>query len=727
MNTPIDRNDPRLLDYVLGELDTAAEKELAQALNAPENAEAREEVAALRLVTGMAQKALQLESMSPDAQLTKTHRDTVIQAAQTVKPKSEFRQGISKRLLALAAMLLFCGGGLWLYLDVIQPHYAWKTAQREAEADEIAQLRMRAQQQMDRGVQRFFITDINNPGSAAAHDPFNIDYRDPQAREELSERLYALEVNQAVQDLERDRRRTERPATDAIARRTMTAPGNQVRDLGLRADADPMPTLLLPPADMYYPGGEQYSVIQEQPFFTAKDKPLSTFSLHADSAAYTIVRRFLNQGQLPPADAVRIEDMINYFTYTYPQPIGPHPFSINMEVGPCPWTPGHLLAKIGLQGREVPQEERPPANLVFLIDTSGSMSSPNRLPLVRESLKALLETLNPDDRVGIVTYAGESRTALESTPMTRRDHIVQVIDSLSSGGSTHGSAGIQDAYAMAQEHFIDGGINRVILATDGDFNVGITSREGLLALIEEKRQTGVFLSVLGYGMGNLKDNTLELLATKGNGNYAYIDDFGEARRVLVEQVSGTLMTIAKDVKIQVEFNPAHVHAYRLLGYENRVMPARDFHDDTKDAGEIGAGHTVTALYQIVPIGVPLEPGVDSLRYQDMMSEEADIPDVTESSEMMFVKLRYKQPDSDTSNLIEVPVSAHAVVLENTSEDYRFAVATAGFGLLLRNSAYKGDADFDMIREIATSATGGDHRREELLNLIVTAKTLHGRR
>jgi len=718
MNTPIDRNDPRLLDYVMGELDTAAAEELTQALKAPENAEAREELAALRQVTGMAQKALQLESMSPEAQLTQSHRDTVLQAAQSAKPKNVPRQSIARRMLTLAAMLLFCVGGLWLYLGLIQPHYAWKTAQRQAETEEINQLKMRTLNVEDRGVQRFFVTDINNPGSAASHDPFNIDYKDPQARAELSDLLDTLETNQAVQDLERERRLAERRS---LGRSVSTV----VPEILSRSDADPMPTLVLPPTDMYYPGGEQYNTIQEQPFYTAKDKPLSTFSLHADSAAYTIVRRFLNQGQLPPADAVRIEDMINYFTYSYPQPVGPHPFSINMEVGPCPWTPGHLLVKVGLQGREVPQEERPPANLVFLIDTSGSMRPPNRLPLVRESLKALLENLNPDDRVGIVTYAGESRTALESTPMTRRKHIVQVIDNLTAGGSTHGSAGIQDAYAMAQEHFIEGGINRVILATDGDFNVGVTSREGLLSLIEEKRQTGVFLSVLGYGMGNLKDNTLELLSTKGNGNYAYIDDFGEARRVLVEQVSGTLMTIAKDVKIQVEFNPSHVHAYRLLGYENRIMAARDFHDDTKDAGEIGAGHTVTALYQIVPIGVPLEPGVDSLRYQEMMT---DAPEVTDDSrEMMFVKLRYKQPDSDTSRLIEIPVPARAVSIENTSQDFQFAVATAGFGLLLRNSAYKGDADFDMVRELATTATARDYRREDLLNLIVTAKTLRERR
>lgn len=479
----------------------------------------------------------------------------------------------------------------------------------------------------------------------------------------------------------------------------------------------------MPSATLYYPGGEEYADIAERPFVSAKEEPLSTFSLHPDSAAYANIRRFLEQGQWPPSDAVRIEELVNYFSYDYPQPQGKHPFSINVEVGACPWAGEHLLARIGLKGRELPKGERPPANLVFLIDTSGSMSASNRLPLVKESLKALLEILEPEDRVALVTYAGTSNVALESTPVEQRVTIRDAIEVLGAGGSTHGSAGIQDAYAMAEKHFIKQGINRVLLATDGDFNVGVTSHEGLLALIEEKRETGVFLTVLGYGMGNLKDDTLEMLASKGNGNYAYINDYSEARRVLVEQVSGTLATIAKDAKIQVEFNPARVSEYRLLGYENRMLASKDFNDDTKDAGEIGAGHTVTALYQIVPKGVSIGPGVDPLRYRQEDKEEKVLPTPENADELMFVKLRYKQPDGADSSLIEIPVSSDTADAENVSSDFRFAAAVAGFGLLLRDSPHKGTATFDSIRELATSAVDSDHYRETFLNLIVTAKTI----
>lgn len=478
---------------------------------------------------------------------------------------------------------------------------------------------------------------------------------------------------------------------------------------------------IVPRPPLRYPGGETYSEIKEQAFWRTDEEPLSTFSLHPDTAAYTNIKRFLEQGQLPPANAVRIEEMINYFSYNYPRPEGKHPFSVNIEVGPCPWASGHLLAKIGLQGRELPREERPAANLVFLVDTSGSMEGPNRLPLVKESLKALVEMLKPEDRVGIVTYAGESKTALKSTPVSKRDHVLSAIEELSAGGSTHGSAGIQDAYKMAEKNMIDGGINRVILATDGDFNVGVTSRDGLLSLIEKKRRGGVFLTVLGYGMGNLKDANLETLATKGNGNYAYIDSYSEARRVLVEQLTGTLMTIAKDAKIQVEFNPARVRSYRLIGFENRQLAHRDFNDDTKDAGEIGAGHSVTALYQIVPVGASAEPGVDDLRYGDRESKPA--PEPGDDGELMFVKLRYKQPDSDTSNLIEVPVAAGSAALEESTDDFRFAAAVAAFGLVLRDSEHKGAATCEMARELARAALAGDHNREEFLDLVVTAKTV----
>lgn len=476
-----------------------------------------------------------------------------------------------------------------------------------------------------------------------------------------------------------------------------------------------------PPGYPLYTGGEKYADINEGHFVGATEEPLSTFSLHPDGAAYANVRRFLEQGQWPPFDAVRIEELINYFSYDYPHPQDEHPFSVNVEVGPCPWADAHLLAKVGLKGRDIPRGERPPANLVFLIDTSGSMNQPNKLPLVKESMKALLKVLDSDDRVAIVTYAGSSHVALESTSVNKMDTIKDAIESLGAGGSTHGSAGIQDAYAIAEKNFIEKGINRVILASDGDFNVGVTNHDGLLSLIEEKRSTGVFLTVLGYGMGNLKDETLSMLASKGNGNYAYINDYSEARRILVEQVTGTLVTIAKDTKIQVEFNPAQVQSYRLLGYETKMLANRDFNDDKKDAGEIGAGHSVTAIYQIVPKGVALEPGVDDLRYQQ--EDKSDSAAQENSDELLFVKLRYKLPDGDASNLIEIPVAGQANTLGDTSDDYRFAAAAAGFGLLIRDSVHKGTATWDAILGLAESAVSDDQKREEFLNLIVTAKTL----
>lgn len=736
MNTPIDQNDPRLMDFVLGELDETEARELAQLLQARENAEARAEVDALRDVVRAANTALQAEAAGDGPALSPFSRSRILETART----RDGRHGMGRRpyrLFALAAMLLLCLGGVWFYRS-FEPldqelHLAAQYAE-ETEYDEIAALEKRLVEELDEGWPRYFIQDINNPAAR----PTIIDLGDRETREHIEATLDAMTTRvrrMADQAPAPAPPLVETPADGAGRDVHIRAYGAETRmyqmaPLPERIESVPPPPpppvgmpVIPPPDPRPYPGGEQYTTIEERPFVTAAEQPLSTFSLHPDGAAYANVRRMLQAGQLPPRDAVRIEELVNYFDYDYPQPVGEHPFSVNIEVAACPWAPGHLLAKIGLQGREVDREERPPANLVFLIDTSGSMNRPNRLPLVKESLKALLENLNARDRVGIVTYAGQSLTTLESTPLSQRDRIVSAIDGLHASGSTHGSAGIQDAYAMAQQHFIEGGINRVILATDGDFNVGVTSREGLLALIEEKRKTGVFLTVLGYGMGNLKDGTFELLANKGNGNYAYIDNYTEARRVLVKQLSGTLMTIAKDARIQVEFNPAHVRSYRLLGYENRLMAHRDFHDDAKDAGEIGAGHTVTALYQLVPHGVALDPGVDDLRYQT--PEPAPPVEHAGTTELMFVKLRYKQPDSDVSRLIEIPVPVHAVSLDRATADFRFAAAAAGFGLLLRDSAHKGDVTFDLVRRLAAGATDNNHRREELVNLIVTAKTLRG--
>ena len=468
---------------------------------------------------------------------------------------------------------------------------------------------------------------------------------------------------------------------------------------------------------------EAYAPIVENPFTLVTQAPLSTFGVDVDTASYTNVRRFLEQGQRPPADAVRIEELVNYFDYHYAPPAAGSPFAVVVDVAACPWAPQHQLARVALQGQVVSKEKRPAVNLVFLLDVSGSMEAASKLPLVQASMQALLRELDSRDRVGIVTYAGQSRVVLESTSASEPAVIRSAIDGLRSGGSTNGGAGIEQAYAMAERHFIKGAANRVVLATDGDFNVGVTSHGDLMQMIEAKRDKGVFLTVLGYGMGNIKDATLEQLADKGNGNYAYIDDYRAAQRVLVDQLTGTLVTIAKDVKIQVEFNPANVSAYRLIGYENRALAAQDFNDDRKDAGEIGAGHQVTALYEIVPAGVAVTPGVDGLRYQTPPApvEEAR-PGERHTDELMTVKLRYKHPDGDTSRRIDLPISAEAVT-SAPDDDFRFASAVAAWGMLLRNSHYSGTSTIDMVRELATDAAGSDAERQAFLGLVSMSRNL----
>jgi Ca-activated chloride channel family protein len=469
---------------------------------------------------------------------------------------------------------------------------------------------------------------------------------------------------------------------------------------------------------------ESYSQIDENPFLEAARAPLSTFSIDVDTASYSNVRRFLNDGQLPPKDAVRVEELVNYFSYDYPQPAGSAPFSVTTETADCPWDARHRLVHIGLQGRRVASENLPPANLVFLIDVSGSMNDERKLPLVKSSLRTLAEQLTARDRVALVVYAGSSGLVLPSTPGDRTNDILGAVERLEAGGSTNGGEGIRLAYRVAQENFIQGGVNRVILASDGDFNVGITSENELVQLIEEKRKAGVFLSVLGYGTGNFKDSTMEKLADKGNGNYAYIDSAAEARKALGEQIGGTLYTIAKDVKIQVEFNPRLVAGYRLIGYENRLLRDRDFNDDTKDAGEIGAGHAVTALYEIVPAGQKIEnPGVDALKYQQ---QEAPAPQRDASGgELLTVKLRYKEPDGDESRLLSVAVADSNTSHRNASDNLKFSAAVAEFGMLLRGSKHKGAASYDSALQLARSSAGADLKgyRAEFVKLIETARSL----
>ncbi|MCX7419813.1 MAG: von Willebrand factor type A domain-containing protein [Planctomycetia bacterium] len=514
---------------------------------------------------------------------------------------------------------------------------------------------------------------------------------------------------------------------------------------------------------------EDYAKLSDNLFTSPLQEPLSTFSIDVDTAAYSNMRRFLTQGSWPPADAVRIEELVNYFNYDYAPPgqiaddgrrrTGEgidSPFAVHLEVAGCPWNADHRLVRVGLKGKEIALDQRPVSNIVFLIDVSGSMQDANKLPLVKVGLKRLVEQLTENDRVGIVVYAGASGLVLDSTNATQKDVILSSIENLQAGGSTNGGQGISLAYALARKHFIQKGTNRVILCTDGDFNVGITNQDDLTKLIEEEAKSGVFLSVLGFGMGNLKDSTLEKLADKGNGNYAYIDTLREAHKVFVEQMTGTLITIAKDVKIQIEFNPSQVGAYRLIGYENRLLAAQDFHDDTKDAGEIGAGHTVTALYEIIPPNkLPAQPKPatdEKLKYQPSVKSpstnkvDTSVPpgsvapnsltgqgflkpkDANDSNELLTIKLRYKQPDADKSQLIKQTLIDQGRSFAQASIDFRFAASVASFGMLLRHSPHKGNGTLDAVAEIAESSLGQDKSgyRVEFVGLVRSAKTLRSK-
>lgn len=458
---------------------------------------------------------------------------------------------------------------------------------------------------------------------------------------------------------------------------------------------------------------EEYGKYKENRFVAVSSEALSTFSLDVDAASYGNARRMINQGQMPEKDAVRIEEMINYFSYNYAQPTGEHPVNILTETTVCPWNTKHKLVRIGVKAREIASEKLPASNFVFLVDVSGSMQGPTRLELVKSSLKLLTNNLRDNDRVSIVVYAGAAGEVLPSTSGNDRQKIKEAIENLSAGGSTAGGAGIQLAYKIAQKNFIKGGNNRIILCTDGDFNVGVSSTEELENLIESERKSGVFLTVLGYGMGNYKDNKLQTLAEKGNGNHAYIDNIQEANKVLVNEFGSTMYTVAKDVKLQVEFNPAYVNAYRLIGYESRMLNKEDFNDDTKDAGELGSGHTVTALYEIIPVGVEnTYGGVDDLKYQNTKKVKPTQNDAT-SNELLTVKLRYKKPDEQESKKLEVPVLANQLSKE-PSNDFQFIMAVAMFGQLLRDSDFKGDATYQKVIDLAKSGIDNDahgYRRE----------------
>jgi Ca-activated chloride channel family protein len=469
-----------------------------------------------------------------------------------------------------------------------------------------------------------------------------------------------------------------------------------------------------------------YAEIVESRFRSVIDHPLSTFSVDVDTASYANVRRFLNEGRIPPPDAVRIEELINYFKYDYPAPRGDAPVSITTEVAACPWNPTHKLALVGLRAKPIDTGKTPPRNLTFLLDVSGSMSPPNRLPLVKTAMQMLVDTLRPEDRVGIVVYAGNSGLALKPTSGDKKAIINHAIEELRAGGSTNGASGIQLAYDLATDNFVKGGVNRVILATDGDFNVGVTSHADLMRMIEAKRERGIFLSVLGVGESNLKDSTMEMVADKGNGNYSYLDSIQEARRVLIAEAGSTLVTVAKDVKLQIEFNPRFAAAYRLIGYENRILRKADFNNVRKDAGEMGAGHTVTALYEIVPAGEEIpNGGVDALKYQQPVDPPARTI-ATNSTELMNIKVRYKAPDGDASKLLEFPVRENG---QRMTANLGFAAAVAEFGLLIRRSDFRGEATWEQVLSLAREhrSKDPDGYRAEFARLADLAAALDTRR
>ncbi len=538
---------------------------------------------------------------------------------------------------------------------------------------------------------------------------------EPQSPQYLASESTAnkTEVQQRV-DKEQQQAYRPVPAAEAMAPPPQAARMKATSTVGMVAADRAKPYMSAPPTW----NRESYNPVKESGFINAGRDPLSTFSIDVDTAGYANVRRFVTGGSLPPVGAVRIEEMINYFSYDYPAPSSSEPFSLSAETGPSPFHKGYQLVRIGLKAQDIAKEQLPPSNLVFLIDVSGSMQDANKLPLIKQAMTLLVKQLGERDRVSLVVYAGADRVVLPPTSGNRQQEILAAIDQLQAGGSTHASGGIRTAYQLARQSFMRGGNNRVILASDGDFNVGVTSRDELQRMIEAERRSGVYLTVLGFGMGNYHDDTMEVLADKGNGNYAYIDSLLEANKVMVKELSGTLFTLAKDVKIQVEFNPARVGAYRLIGYENRALAAEDFRDDSKDAGEIGVGHRVTALYELIPAGHSSIPGLDPLKYQ--MPKR--VPS-SNSQELMTVKLRYKPLKATSSRLISLAVNDAPTA--KPSADFRFAAAVAGYGMLLSHSEHLGTFTWEQCLEMARSGRGRDVEgyRAELSRLVEMSQLL----
>jgi Ca-activated chloride channel family protein len=794
-------DDPRLTAYVLGEL-SPAERDQVEAMLRDDEA-ARLAVEEIRATAELLQR--ELRSEPSDATLTDAQHEAVAVAAAATAPRRspKGRFAIIVASGVAASVLIVFGGSLFLprlnRAREVAINREQQFSERTATGPSLSAPVDMPSLTLQPGVpparaaapqdarKRTRVKDADGDGALDAILPATPaqterDVRllvDSTKNNSKAELVADGQGNQKVAEqlvggLQRDNKVSSGfKFTNSVAGESIVAP-----------DVDALSSVRSPSGP---PNTESYDRITDNSFLTVAQNPLSTFSIDVDTASYSNIRRFINeQSQLPPKDAVRIEEMINYFPYSYPAPEGEAPFGADVEVAGCPWNAEHRLVRIALKGKEIAKEARPASNLVFLIDVSGSMQPENKLPLLKRAMQRMVQELRESDRVAIVVYAGSSGLVLPSTSCDslHRQTILGALEKLQAGGSTNGAEGIQLAYQVATQNFIKDGTNRVILCTDGDFNVGITNQGDLTRLIEEKAKSNVFLSVLGFGMGNVKDSTMEKLADKGNGNYAYIDTPAEAQKVLVDQMSGTLVTIAKDVKIQVEFNPAKVAGYRLIGYENRMLAKEDFNDDKKDAGEIGAGHTVTALYELVPAGKKVQTGfVDSLKYQgnptsapvaleraraeveikrevlrrkettrsafsdpeieearrDLKQAESEL-DVVQaqssapttlpaSDELLTVKLRYKAPDAPleqgTSKLLEFAVKDSGATYSQASADFKFASAVASFGMILRDSPYKGGITLDGVVELAQEGRGSDANgyRAELIELVRKAKTL----
>jgi Ca-activated chloride channel homolog len=707
----INPNDPKWTAYVLGELDAKDRAEIEQLLET--SAEARALVDELQMATTMLKD--EFTGQSPVA-LNAAQRAEIRTAAE---PKVRRWAGI--RIATWAAG--FAAAGLILVATVTPS----LLRSRQSANQTAAALT----------VQNLPVTPVTVPPPVQQQNiraKSQPQLSDKEAAPQIAQTESGAELqqNKKEDELRSDLSKDFRREADSLQVNEFKALGGVLNGVAeerapaaaARAVA-PLAAAPPPPVDRTFRPSfntEAYDRITDNPFVRVSQDPLATFSIDVDTASYANVRRFINQNQLPPKDAVRIEEMINYFSYDYPQPTGPHPILAQMEAASAPWSPQHRLVRIGIKGKDLNLSRRPSSNLVFLIDVSGSMEPPEKLPLLKNAMKMLVQNLGENDRVSMVVYAGASGMVLPPTSGDRKQIILRALDNLEAGGSTNGASGIQLAYNLATANFIRGGTNRVILATDGDFNVGVTNQGDLIRLIEEKAKSGVFLSVLGFGLGNLKDSTLEKLADSGNGNYAYIDTLNEARKVLVEQMGGTLVTIAKDVKIQIEFNPAQVNAYRLIGYENRVLRNEDFNNDLKDAGDMGAGHTVTALFEVVPAGVDIAvPGVDPLKYQTPSAPVRS----SSTRETLTLKIRYKDPEGSESKLMEVPLVDSGKSFASASTDYRFAASVAEFGMILRDSPYKGNASIGAVLDMAEGSKGQDRNgyRDEFIGLVNRVRSL----